>query len=61
MIIAGEASGDLHGAHLVRAMRALNPDLDFFGIGGNALRRAGVEIRVDNSQMAVVGISEVFS
>ena len=60
MIIAGEASGDLHGAHLVRAMRALNPGLDFFGIGGNALRQAGVHLMVDNSQIAVVGISEAF-
>ena len=60
MIIAGEASGDLHGAHLVRAMRALNPDLDFFGIGGNALRQVGVHLMVDNSQIAVVGISEAF-
>ena len=58
MIIAGEASGDLHGAHLVRAMRALDPHLDFFGIGGNALRQAGVHLMVDNSQIAVVGISE---
>ena len=61
MIIAGEASGDLHGAHLVRAMLGLNPDLEFFGIGGNALRQAGVEVRVDNSEMAVVGISEAVS
>ena len=61
MIIAGEASGDLHGALLVEAMRGLNPDLDFFGIGGDALRRAGVDVRVDNSQMAVVGISEAIS
>jgi len=61
MIVAGEASGDLHGAHLVRAMKALNPNLEFFGIGGSALRQAGVKIRVDNSQMAVVGISEAFS
>jgi lipid-A-disaccharide synthase len=61
MIIAGEASGDLHGALLVEAIRGLNPDLDFFGIGGDALRRAGVEVRVDNSQMAVVGISEAIS
>lgn len=59
MIIAGEASGDLHGAQLVRAMRALHPQLDFFGIGGKALRQAGVDIRVDNSELAVVGISEV--
>jgi len=58
MIIAGEASGDMHGAHLVKAIRALNRELDFFGIGGNALRQAGVRVRVDNSQMAVVGISE---
>ncbi|RLB82272.1 MAG: lipid-A-disaccharide synthase [Deltaproteobacteria bacterium] len=61
MIIAGEASGDLHGAHLVRAMLGLNPGLEFFGIGGNALRQAGVRIRIDNSEMAVVGISEAFS
>lgn len=60
MIIAGEASGDLHGAHLVRAMRAFNPDLDFFGIGGNALRQVGVHLMVDNSQLAVVGILEPF-
>jgi lipid-A-disaccharide synthase len=61
MIIAGEASGDLHGAHLVDAMRRLDPDLDFFGIGGDALRRAGVEVRIDNSDIAVVGGAEVFS
>ena len=60
MIIAGEASGDIHGAHLVKAIRALNPGLDFFGIGGNALREAGVRVRVDNSQIAVVGVSEAF-
>jgi lipid-A-disaccharide synthase len=60
MIIAGEASGDIHGAHLVKAIRALNPWLDFFGIGGNALREAGVRVRVDNSQIAVVGVSEAF-
>jgi lipid-A-disaccharide synthase len=58
MIIAGEASGDLHGAQLVMAMRRLNPDLDFFGIGGDALRRAGVQVHVDNSEMAVVGLFE---
>ncbi len=58
MIIAGEASGDCHGARLVRAMLELNQDLSFFGIGGNALRKAGVHIRIDNSRIAVVGLSE---
>ena len=61
MIIAGEASGDMHGAHLVKAIWALNRELDFFGIGGKALRQAGVRVMLDNSQIAVVGISEVFS
>ena len=61
MIIAGEASGDMHGAQLVRAMKALDGDLDFFGIGGNALREAGVDVRIDNASIAVVGFSEVFS
>ena len=58
MIVAGEASGDMHGACLVKEMQRLNPRLEFFGIGGSALRRAGVRIRVDNSQIAVVGVSE---
>jgi lipid-A-disaccharide synthase len=61
MIIAGEASGDLHGSKLVLAMREKNSDLFFCGIGGQALRGAGVKIIVDASQLAVVGITEVFS
>jgi lipid-A-disaccharide synthase len=60
MIIAGEASGDLHGAKLVKTMVALEPDLEFFGIGGKALREAGVDVHVDNSEIAVVGFSELF-
>ena len=61
MIIAGEASGDIHGARLVKAMKAHDPELEFFGIGGNALRDAGVDVRIDNARIAVVGFSEVFS
>lgn len=61
MIIAGEASGDLHGSKLVLAMREKNSDLFFCGIGGQALKSAGVRILVDASELAVVGISEVFS
>lgn len=58
MIVAGEASGDMHGARLVEAMRGTDPGLEFFGIGGHAMRRAGVRIRVDNGQIATVGVSE---
>ena len=61
MIVAGEASGDMHGARLVKAMQAHDPGLGFFGVGGEALRQAGVRIRVDNSEIAVVGLSEALS
>ncbi|MGD9301113.1 MAG: lipid-A-disaccharide synthase [Desulfobacterales bacterium] len=60
-IIAGEASGDQHGAKLVEAMNKKNRTLFFCGIGGPALRQAGVRILVDASELTVVGITEVFS
>ena len=59
MIVAGEASGDLHGAGLVREARKLDPHLHFFGIGGQRMREAGVDILVDAGEMAVVGLVEV--
>ena len=43
-IVAGEASGDQHGAKLVSAMRKKYPALFFCGVGGDALRRVGVRI-----------------
>jgi lipid-A-disaccharide synthase len=61
LIVAGEASGDLHGASLVRAARKLDPGLHFFGIGGPRMREAGVETLVDSSEMAVVGLVEVIA
>jgi lipid-A-disaccharide synthase len=60
MIIAGEASGDHHGAKLVNAMQKKNDALFFCGIGGQALKNEGVRILVDASELAVVGITEVF-
>ena len=59
MIVAGEASGDLHGANLVTALRQLNPEVTFFGIGGTNMRTAGVDTRVDLSELAVMGLVEV--
>jgi len=61
MIVAGEASGDLHGARLVQAMQTLEPHLVFSGIGGAELRKAGVEILYDAAKIAVVGFIEVLS
>jgi lipid-A-disaccharide synthase len=60
-IIAGEASGDQHGASLVSAMQKKMPGISFCGIGGSALRQAGVDIVVDAAELTVVGITEVFS
>ena len=60
-IIAGEASGDQHGARLVKAMQEKNPNLSFIGIGGPELRQTGVRILVDAAELTVVGITEVFS
>ncbi len=60
-ILAGEASGDQHGAKLVSAMQEKDPFLFFCGMGGDALRRAGVRIVMEASELTVVGITEVFA
>lgn len=61
MIIAGEASGDQHGAKLVAEMRRTDPCLFFCGIGGQALADVGVRIITSADALTVVGITEVFS
>jgi len=61
MIVAGEASGDKHGANLVRALRVIEPDLqfEFFGSGGEEMRAVGVETLVDIREVAIMGLIEV--
>jgi lipid-A-disaccharide synthase len=61
VIVAGEASADLHGSHLVKAIRSLEPGTVFVGIGGKQMEQAGVKILLSSSDMAVVGVTEVFS
>jgi lipid-A-disaccharide synthase len=61
LIVAGEASADLHGSNLVRAIKRQNPGISFCGIGGEKMEAAGVKILFPSSQMAVVGLTEVFS
>jgi lipid-A-disaccharide synthase len=61
MMVAGEASGDMHGAKLFAAMREQAPDISVCGIGGPALAAQGMEILYDSSRLAVVGIVEVIS
>jgi len=61
MIVAGEASGDLHGAALVKALRGIAGDLNIFGVGGEELEKSGVEILCHSEKLAVMGVTEVFS
>jgi lipid-A-disaccharide synthase len=59
MIVAGEASGDLHGANLAREILALDPDCRLFGMGGSLMKQAGVELIYDPTNVSVMGFSEV--
>jgi lipid-A-disaccharide synthase len=58
MLSAGEASGDLHGATLCRALRELAPGARLVGMGGAGMAEAGMEIVADPTDHAVVGVSE---
>ena len=60
MVIAGEASGDLHGANLVNAFFKRGA-AHFFGIGGPAMEKAGVELIYHIKNLSVMGITEVLS
>jgi lipid-A-disaccharide synthase len=57
--VAGEASGDTHGASLIRALRAADPELVFEGLGGEAMARAGMALRHDLASDAIMGFTEV--
>ena len=60
LLVAGEASGDAHAAAVLRALRALDPELTAFGIGGKACAEAGLEVLVPARTMAIAGLTEVF-
>lgn len=58
-IIAGEASGDLHGANLVKAFHALREDIDWRGWGGDRMAAAGVTLKKHIRDLAFMGFAEV--
>ncbi|MBN2809753.1 MAG: lipid-A-disaccharide synthase [Deltaproteobacteria bacterium] len=58
-IIAGEDSGDFHGANLAAALRRQLPQIRLSGIGGQKMGEQGVELIFPSARLAVVGITEV--
>ena len=61
LISAGEASGEMYGAQLMEALRRNDPEIEFFGVGGDKMRAAGCDIVVDAQDLSVVGITEILS
>lgn len=59
MISVGEASGDLHGASVANALKNIQPDIKLFGMGGQAMRSAGVDVVHDIADLGVIGFVEV--
>ena len=61
LMVAAEASGDQHGAALVRALRERFPQLQVYGLGGDHMRAAGVETLFDVQALNVVGVVEILA
>ncbi len=59
LVVAGEASGDLHAARLLTEFARIEPDISLFGLGGEEMRAAGVRTLADSSEISVVGLVEV--
>ncbi|MFM7234924.1 MAG: lipid-A-disaccharide synthase, partial [Flavobacteriales bacterium] len=58
-IIAGEASGDLHGSNLIKAMRLQEPSLDIRAWGGDLMKAQGADVVKHYRELAFMGFYEV--
>ena len=58
-IIAGESSGDLHGAGVMREMKAIDRSIVFIGLGGARMAQHGLQSLVPIEKLAVMGFWEV--
>ena len=59
LMIAGDPSGDLHGAGVVRALKRRLPDLDLYGVGGERMKDEGMEVVYHLSRLSFMGFVEV--
>lgn len=60
LIVAGEASSDMHAANLVNEIKAIDKDTAFFGLGGNKMKDAGVDILENIVRLAFIGPGGLF-
>ena len=59
MLVVGEASGDLHGAHLVRALHKRDATLEVFGVAGEQLQRTNFEALFSVAKLTGMGVIEL--
>jgi len=59
MIIAGEASGDLHGSGIVRELKRLDPKIDIYGVGGEKMEKEGMKLIYNINEFNFMGFWEV--
>jgi len=57
--VAGESSGDIHGAHLIRAVNEMEPDVQCEGLGGQHMAAAGMTLHFDLAGHAIMGFTEI--
>jgi lipid-A-disaccharide synthase len=60
-MVAGEASGDRHGARVIRSLRKRHDDIYVCGAGGSAMRAQGARLIVDANELSVMGFTAIFS
>jgi lipid-A-disaccharide synthase len=59
MIIAGEASGDLHGSGVVRELKRLSPTVEVYGVGGDKMKHEGMDLIYHINELGFMGFKEV--
>ena len=59
LIIAGEASGDLHGSALISELKKMDPSINVYGIGGEKMKNSGMNILYSIDKLAFLGFTEV--
>ena len=59
-VSAGEMSGDMHLSHLVKSIKEIDRDAEFFGAAGSSSKKQGVNVLQDIDELAIMGFKEIF-